>query len=608
MGITSYAQNFEDVILWRVLGQVEGGTYVDVGAHHPDIHSVSRAFYERGWRGVHVEPGPAVAQLLREKRLGEIVVEAMVSEERGARRFYETPGGGLSTADEAIAQFHLENGNVPITETVALSITLDDVFALTPEGEIHWLKIDVEGFESQVLLSWATSVRRPWVVVVEATYPKTRIPTYEQWEEFLLRKGYEFVYDDGLNRYYLSNNHQDLRDNFSYPPNVFDDFQIDPSGSSLFSKDMKGFMDEKINIHADRVVAVEHELSVVKSDRDRLRATNERWSEVEAREKEATARLARQEHLLAEQRWQIDEQSQTLRNLEATSQMLEAHHQEMAVKIEQLAIEVDRNRLRPWLACLFAPGIKRSGDGASRSPAVGQAASAGGIPLLFPDDMTLDQLLTLPDDYFLRIAYEGILGREADETGMAFYRRQLERGRSRTFVLVDLAVSTEAGRYAAGEDLIHLSDSMFVDAIYSRFLGREVDPGGRRHYLEKLLNGEDKKRLIVDLKNSPEGQLYRQSFRRCLSLLVRRKTSFLGWRGWFRPKLVAGQGSVRATVARLSEDVLNLQREVQKINATERGGAEQGCAMDVGMRRALEDKINLLSAAVDGIDKSNNYK
>lgn len=56
MTLTSYAQNFEDVILWRVLRHVERGTYIDLGAQDPVADSVSLAFYENGWRGLHVEP------------------------------------------------------------------------------------------------------------------------------------------------------------------------------------------------------------------------------------------------------------------------------------------------------------------------------------------------------------------------------------------------------------------------------------------------------------------------------------------------------------------------------------------------------------------------
>ncbi len=58
MTFISYAQNFEDVMLWRALKHVERGFYIDVGAFSPDLDSVTRAFSERGWRGINIEPNP----------------------------------------------------------------------------------------------------------------------------------------------------------------------------------------------------------------------------------------------------------------------------------------------------------------------------------------------------------------------------------------------------------------------------------------------------------------------------------------------------------------------------------------------------------------------
>ena len=65
MGIISYAQNFEDVMLWRALGHIKGGVYIDVGAYDPLVDSVSKAFYEHGWRGIHLEPLPVYCNALR---------------------------------------------------------------------------------------------------------------------------------------------------------------------------------------------------------------------------------------------------------------------------------------------------------------------------------------------------------------------------------------------------------------------------------------------------------------------------------------------------------------------------------------------------------------
>ena len=56
MTFISYAQNYEDVMLWRALKHIDKGFYVDVGANDPIIDSVTAAFYERGWRGINIEP------------------------------------------------------------------------------------------------------------------------------------------------------------------------------------------------------------------------------------------------------------------------------------------------------------------------------------------------------------------------------------------------------------------------------------------------------------------------------------------------------------------------------------------------------------------------
>ena len=57
----SYAQNLEDVLLARAFAGVDTGFYIDVGAFDPDIDSVTRHFYDAGWRGINIEPVAATA-------------------------------------------------------------------------------------------------------------------------------------------------------------------------------------------------------------------------------------------------------------------------------------------------------------------------------------------------------------------------------------------------------------------------------------------------------------------------------------------------------------------------------------------------------------------
>ncbi|HLB99326.1 MAG TPA: FkbM family methyltransferase, partial [Acetobacteraceae bacterium] len=52
----SYSANYEDVILNRVFGSRNSGFYIDVGAAHPLYENDTRALYDRGWRGINIEP------------------------------------------------------------------------------------------------------------------------------------------------------------------------------------------------------------------------------------------------------------------------------------------------------------------------------------------------------------------------------------------------------------------------------------------------------------------------------------------------------------------------------------------------------------------------
>lgn len=225
----SHAQNFEDVILWRALKHVENGTYVDVGAQDPVIDSVSLAFYERGWRGVHVDASPRYAVALRAARPDETVIEAAVGDGEGMLTFYEIPDTGLSTGDPEIAARHEADGRVVKRIEVALC-TLDEVLAPLAGRDIHWLKIDVEGMEESVIDGWRGELR-PWIVVVEATSPNTTEQTHMLWEHKIIARGYTFTYFDGLSRYYVSNRQPQLGAALCVAPNVFDNFVLADSSS-----------------------------------------------------------------------------------------------------------------------------------------------------------------------------------------------------------------------------------------------------------------------------------------------------------------------------------------------------------------------------------------
>ena len=222
----SYAQNLEDVMLWRALSHVQDGFYVDVGAHDPVLDSVSKAFYERGWTGVDIEPIARQAALLREDRPRNVVLQCAIAERTGRGHLYVFDDSGLSTLRPDQAARNHETLGLAFQKRQVETRTLREVFASTGRRDIHWLKIDVEGAEGEVLRSWKGSDALPWIVVVEATRPNETQQTHHEWEVVLTDAGYRFTYFDGLNRFYVSPAHPELIPAFEAPPNVFDRYSL----------------------------------------------------------------------------------------------------------------------------------------------------------------------------------------------------------------------------------------------------------------------------------------------------------------------------------------------------------------------------------------------
>jgi FkbM family methyltransferase len=244
----SYAQNLEDVMLWRALSTVEAGTYVDVGAYHPVEDAVTKAFYDRGWHGINIEPVEELLRRFVDERPRDINLGVALGKEPGKLTLYEIPGTGLSTSEQEIAKKHAEQGFEVRTRVVPCT-TLDDVLREHRLDEVHFLKVDVEGAERAVLEGAAFDAVRPWIVVVEATEPLSPEESHAGWEPLLLEKGYEFAYFDGLNRFYVAREHGDLKAHFAVPPNVFDGYVLYPHWRTQ----------QELEQHRRRVQALESE-------------------------------------------------------------------------------------------------------------------------------------------------------------------------------------------------------------------------------------------------------------------------------------------------------------------------------------------------------------
>lgn len=242
----SYAQNFEDVVLNRVFHNEDSGRYVDVGAYHPEIESVTKHFYDKGWSGINIEPIDRFLQLFQEMRPRDQNVRTAIGSYEGHVEFNEFGDTGLSGYGDQPDRDILEaldvgktTKNIPIT-------TLAQIANKFNLSEVEFLKIDVEGAERDVLLGTDFKIFRPKIIVIEAIKPKLPgvsshaiIPTWPNFEDILLENDYEFGLFDGLNRFYFRCENPELKKLLSYPANITDGFILNSNHFLIPNKDSK---------------------------------------------------------------------------------------------------------------------------------------------------------------------------------------------------------------------------------------------------------------------------------------------------------------------------------------------------------------------------------
>lgn len=237
-----YSQNFEDVLLARCFANQDNGFYVDVGAQHEEADSVTRHFYDSGWSGINIEPVSEFAEMFECRNRDQTICCAAGSQE-GTMPMAVSLASGLSSFDQANAAKTASMGL--LTETRQIRIRpLNSILAELglAEKNFEFLKVDVEGFELEVIKGIDLDRYRPRIVLCEVTEPNTSNKTSDFDELCREIESYRYIklYFDGLNQWWgAAEACEELSRHFVLPPGVMDSTTLTPYSGTLARKQLR---------------------------------------------------------------------------------------------------------------------------------------------------------------------------------------------------------------------------------------------------------------------------------------------------------------------------------------------------------------------------------
>lgn len=194
--IESFSAFGEDRLILKFLSKQPAGFYVDVGAHAPIDYSNTYALYQRGWRGIAIDPDPDAIAGFHRDRPEDIALQVAIGTQPGKVTLHLFNDRSMNTIDPATFARVLANprkrhqGSITVESRTLGSVLAEHVPAGQPIG---FLNIDCEGADLDVLRSNDWARFHPALLAVEDLDLDLERVTSSHVFRFLRPLGYRLV-------------------------------------------------------------------------------------------------------------------------------------------------------------------------------------------------------------------------------------------------------------------------------------------------------------------------------------------------------------------------------------------------------------------------------
>lgn len=210
---TSYAQCGEDLIIDFIFTDlsIDKPSYIDIGAHHPRYINNTFLFYQKGARGINIEPDPILFSEFTSMRKEDINLNIGIGEKNVEADFFIMSDPSLNTFIKTEAEERVkENKNLSIKDVKKIAVKpVAEIIRQHCDGNYpDLLSIDVEGLDEEIIRSIDFSGHAPKVMCVETLTFSTSGNGIKKLEliEFVKSKGYMAYADTFINTIFVKEN------------------------------------------------------------------------------------------------------------------------------------------------------------------------------------------------------------------------------------------------------------------------------------------------------------------------------------------------------------------------------------------------------------------